>query len=160
VVINNRKRKELVFVEAKHYDFYQSIRNRIHAWMQTEEGKNNQWADYILAVPDLFHLLVKLTLDPAVPDAYKARLGLGLAYFISPIDLIPEALIGPLGYVDDLAVAAYILHSMINETDPQLVRKHWAGDRDILKLVQQIIESADDMIGSRVIDKIKAMFGK
>lgn len=49
---------------------------------------------------------------------------------------------------------------MINETDPELVRKHWAGERDVLKLVQQIIESADDMIGSRVIDKIKAMFGK
>lgn len=147
-------------MEAKHYDFYQSVRNRIHAWMQTEEGRDNRWAEYILAVPDMFHLLVKLILDPAVPDAYKARLGLGLAYFISPIDLIPEALLGPIGYVDDLAVAAYILHSMINETDPELVRKHWAGDQDVLRLVQQIIESADDMIGSRVINKIKTLFAK
>ncbi len=147
-------------MEAKHYDFYQWMRKRIHAWLNTEEGRKNQWADYILAVPDLFHLLVKLTLDPAVPVAFKARLGLGLAYFISPIDLIPEALLGPIGYVDDLAVAAFILHSMINETDPGLVKKHWAGERDVLELVRQIIGSADDMIGSRVIDKIKSMLGK
>ena len=144
----------------KHYDFYQWVRKRIHAWVQTEEGKNNQWADYILAVPDLFHLLVKLTLDPEVPSAFKARLGLGLAYFVSPIDLIPEGLLGPIGYVDDIAVAAYILHSLINETDPELVKKHWAGEQDVLKLIQQIIESAENMIGSRVIEKIKAMLGK
>lgn len=147
-------------MEEHNYDFYQSIRNKIHSWMQTEEGKDNRWADYILAVPDMFHLLVKLTLDPAVPDNYKAQLGLGLAYFISPIDLIPEALLGPLGYVDDLVVVAYILNNMINETDPELVKKHWAGDQDVLKLVQQIIDSADEMIGSKVIDKIKAMFNK
>ena len=49
---------------------------------------------------------------------------------------------------------------MINETDPELVRKHWAGDQDVLRLVQQIIDSADEMIGSRIIDKIKAMFPK
>ncbi|NQS76565.1 MAG: DUF1232 domain-containing protein [Peptococcaceae bacterium] len=146
--------------QEKHYDFYQWVRKRIHAWVQTEEGKNNQWADYILAVPDLFHLLVKLTLDPEVPSTYKARLGLGLAYFISPIDLIPEGIVGPIGYVDDIAVAAYILHSLINETDPKLIKKHWAGEQDVLKLIQQIIESAEDMIGSRVIDKIKSMLGK
>jgi uncharacterized membrane protein YkvA (DUF1232 family) len=147
-------------MDEQKYDFYQSIRNRIHSWMQTEEGKDNRWADYILAVPDMFHLLVKLTLDPAVPDNYKAKLGLGLAYFISPIDLIPEALMGPLGFVDDLVVVAYILNTMINETDSELVKKHWAGDQDVLKLVQQIIDSADEMIGSKVIDKIKAMFNK
>lgn len=147
-------------MDEQKYDFYQSIRNRIHSWMQTEEGKDNRWADYILAVPDMFHLLVKLTLDPAVPDNYKAKLGLGLAYFISPIDLIPEALMGPLGFVDDLVVVAYILNTMINETDSELVKKHWAGDQDVLKLVQQIVDSADEMIGSKVIDKIKAMFNK
>ncbi len=147
-------------VEDQNYDFYQSIRNKIHSWMQTEEGKDNRWADYILAVPDVFHLLVKLTLDPDVPDSYKAKLGLGLAYFISPIDLIPEALLGPLGFADDLVVAAYILNNMLNETDPELVKKHWAGDQDVLRLVQQIVDSADEMIGSKVIDKIKAMFQK
>ena len=63
-------------MEDQNYDFYQSIRNKINSWMQTEEGRNNPWADYILAVPDIFHLLVKLTLDPAVPDNHKAKLGL------------------------------------------------------------------------------------
>lgn len=147
-------------MKAKHFDFYQLLRKQIQAWIQTEKGSKNRWANYILAVPDLFHLLVKLTLDPGVPSAYKTRLGLGLAYFISPIDLIPEAMLGPIGYVDDLAAAAYILHSIINGTDPELVRKHWAGEQDVLELVQQIIRSADDMIGSRVIDKIKTILGK
>lgn len=32
-----------------------------------------------------------------------------IAYLISPIDIIPEALLGPLGLADDAAVLAYLI---------------------------------------------------
>lgn len=139
-------------------DFYQSLRKRILDWANSKEGKTSQWTQYLLAVPDVFHLLVKLTLDPEVPAAAKAKLGIGLAYFISPIDLLPEALLGPLGFTDDIVVAAIILKAIINETDAELVRKHWAGEEDILKLVQHIIDVADRMVGTGLLNKIKKMF--
>ena len=31
-------------------------------------------------------------------------LAIGLIYTISPIDFVPEAILGPLGYVDDLGI--------------------------------------------------------
>lgn len=34
---------------------------------------------------------------------------LSLIYIISPIDLIPEALLGPLGILDDLGVVFFLL---------------------------------------------------
>lgn len=139
-------------------DFYQSLRKRILDWANSQEGKTSQWTQYVLAVPDVFHLLVKLTLDPEVPAVAKAKLGVGLAYFISPIDLLPEALLGPLGFTDDIVVAAIILKALINETDAELVRKHWAGEEDILKLVQHIIDVADRMVGTGLLNKIKKMF--
>ena len=37
---------------------------------------------------------------------------LAILYIISPIDLIPESLFGPLGLIDDAAVLAYLIKSL------------------------------------------------
>lgn len=38
-----------------------------------------------------------------------------IAYIASPIDLIPEGLLGPLGFADDAALVAYLLKRIINK---------------------------------------------
>ena len=139
-------------------DFYKKIRNDVKTWLNKNLDRGNRWADYILAAPDLFHLLCKLSVDKDVPSKKKIKLIAGIAYFISPIDLLPEAFLGPIGYLDDIAVTAYILNDLINEIDPQIVRKHWAGEKDILDLVKTILANADKMIGSRLWRKIKTKF--
>jgi uncharacterized membrane protein YkvA (DUF1232 family) len=144
-------------VEENNLDFYHSLRNRIVEWANTKEGRNSKWAEYILIVPDLFYLLCKLTLDPEVPIKSKAKLGIAIAYFVSPVDIIPEAILGPLGFTDDVVISAMVLNTLINETDPELILKHWAGEEDILLLVKRIIEVADQMIGKGVLSKIKTM---
>ncbi len=144
-------------MEQKNQDFYQDMRRKINDYL-VKEGSNYKFAKYLLAAPDLFHLLVKLTLDKEVPVAEKAKLGAALAYYISPIDIIPELIMGPVGYIDDVAVAAYVLNSVVNSADPELVKKHWAGEGDVLELVQSIIKKADEMVGNGLWKKIKAMF--
>lgn len=32
-----------------------------------------------------------------------------LLYLVSPLDILPEAMLGPLGFVDDAALLAYLL---------------------------------------------------
>mgnify|MGYP002641612915 CR=1 FL=1 len=140
-------------------DFYQQMRDSIRDWVKGK-GVNYQFTDYLLAAPDLFHLLCKLAIDKEVPASEKAKLAGAIVYFISPFDFLPEALTGPLGYIDDVVVAALILNSFINETNPEIVRRHWAGDKDILNLVQQILQVADEMVGSGLWAKILKGFGK
>ena len=139
-------------------DFYQKIRNDVKHWLNDNLDKENKWADYILAAPDFFHLLCKLTADSEIPSNKKLKLLAAIAYFISPIDLLPEALLGPVGYLDDIAVAAYILNDLINEVDSQIVRKHWAGEQDVLDLIKTILVNADEMIGSKMWKRIKKRF--
>ncbi|MEN6350394.1 MAG: DUF1232 domain-containing protein [Syntrophomonas sp.] len=139
-------------------DFYQKLRVKIKDWLQTEEGKDNKWAEYILCAPDLFHLLCKLAVDKDVLVNDKAKLAGAIAYFIFPVDIIPEAIIGPLGYVDDLAVAAYVLNGILSHTDPDIIRKHWAGEEEVLEVVQRIVEVADQMVGKGLWEKIKRRF--
>jgi len=139
-------------------DFYQSLRTTIRDWLQNEDGKANKWAEYLMCAPDIFHLLCKLAIDKDVLVADKAKLAGVIIYFISPVDLIPEALIGPLGYADDIALAAYVLNGIVNNTDPEIIKKHWAGEGDVLQVIQQILAVADEMVGSGLWNKLKRLF--
>lgn len=139
-------------------DFYKKIRKDVKHWVNDNLDKDNKWVDYILAAPDLFHLLCKLTTDSEIPSNKKIKLVAGIAYFISPIDLLPEMFLGPVGYLDDIAVAAFILNDLINEVDPQIVRKHWAGEQDVLILIKTILANADEMIGRKMWQRIMKRF--
>jgi uncharacterized membrane protein YkvA (DUF1232 family) len=143
-----------------HDDFYQNLRQKIKKWVNYKSGKENKWISYIMVAPDLFHLLCRLTVDKDVPVEHKAKLAVAIAYFVSPIDLIPEMLVGPAGYIDDIAIAAYVLNRMFSEIDPKIIRKHWAGEGDILEIVQSIIQAADDMIGEGLWKKLMSLIDK
>ena len=45
-----------------------------------------------------------------------------LGYLISPVDMIPDPLIG-IGFVDDIAVISYIFNKVIKGADDQTVRR-------------------------------------
>ncbi len=139
-------------------DFYQNLRNKFRDWLQSDAGKKHKYAEYLMFAPDLFHLMCKLSIDPDVPVKHKAKLAGAIAYFVSPIDLVPEGLVGPIGYVDDLAIAAYVLNGIVNNTDPEVMKKHWAGEGDVLENIKNILKVADDMVGSGLWAKLKKMF--
>ncbi len=143
-------------MKKKEKDFYLKIRSDIKLWL--DENADNRWSDYILLAPDLFHLLVKLMMDKEVPTSKKVKLGAAIAYFVSPIDLMPEGLIGPLGFLDDIALAAFVLNDIVNETNPQIILKHWAGDSDILYTIKNILANAKQMLGLDVYNKLKNRF--
>jgi uncharacterized membrane protein YkvA (DUF1232 family) len=105
----------------------------------------------------LFHVLIKLLFDKDISSTDKAKLVGVVAYFVIPVDLVPEALLGMLGYVDDIALAALALNGLINRTDEEIVRKYWAGDKDVLEVIKQIIEVADTMLGSGMWKRICEM---
>lgn len=138
-------------------DFYQNLRAKIKDWL-SKDGSSNKWAEYILLAPDLFHLLCKLTMDKDVLVSDKAKLAGAIAYFVSPLDIVPEALLGPAGYVDDIALAAYVLNSIINNTDPLVVKKHWAGEGDVLEVIKSILKVVDQMVGAGLWNKLRKKF--
>lgn len=141
----------------RHEDFYQALRARITAWLESK-GKGFKHARLLLLAPDLFHLLTRLALDRRIPASEKATLGAALAYFISPLDLLPEALLGPAGYVDDVALAAFVLSRLINAGHGAVAKELWAGDEDLLESVQRVLEVADEMVGSGLWERLKTHF--
>ena len=137
-------------------DFYQKLRHRVKEWA-VREGKDSKVLKYILMAPDFFHLICRLMFDPRVPTIEKAKLGSAIAYFVSSVDVVPEELVGPVGYIDDVALAAYVLNSILNSIGPEVLEEHWAGDGDVLENIQEILKVADELIGSGLWKKIKRL---
>jgi uncharacterized membrane protein YkvA (DUF1232 family) len=144
-------------MNTREQDFYQKLRKQIKTWLDKTSKQQNRWTEFILLAPDFFHLLCKLMLDKEMPSKKKVKLAAAIAYFISPLDILPEAILGPVGYLDDVALTAYVLNDIINEVNPQIITRNWAGDRDILNLVKTILANSDKMLGSGVWRKIRTV---
>ena len=140
----------------KEAHFYQKLRKRITTWLN-KDGAENKWSKYIMWAPDMFYLLWKLSTDPDVPKPERVKLVAAIAYFISPIDFFPEAVLGPFGFADDIIVAALVLNSLINNTAPDVVEKHWPGDEDVLEVIKKIINISDQLVGQKVLKKIRSI---
>jgi uncharacterized membrane protein YkvA (DUF1232 family) len=156
----NQFEVEVETIGPKNRDFYQKLRRRIRTWVEGREERTHRWAEYILFAPDLFHLLCKLMTDDDVSPGDKAKVAAAIAYFISPFELVPEAVVGPIGYIDDIALAAYVLNGIINNAGPEVLRRNWAGEDDILDVVQLVLSRATSILGKlwgklvKVVDSI------
>ena len=139
-------------------DFYQRLRPRIDLWLQTKAGRSHRFAEYVLLAPDLFHLLIKLSIDPRVPRRDRLLLIGTAGYFITALDLIPELFLGPGGFVDDISLAAYTIHSVVRGAGEETVREHWAGEGDVLEVLERILRTATDLVGTGVWGRLRAAF--
>jgi len=141
--------------EEQQRDFYQKLRVRVQEWAAGKNLASDKAASLVLAAPDLFHLCCKLVADKRTPPKAKLTLGMVIAYFISPIDFMPEAIFGPLGYIDDVALAALALQKLVDSVGEDVIQEHWAGDEDALELVRSIVATIDEKLGKRLAGKIR-----
>lgn len=137
-------------------DFYQALRGKMRAFLN-KLGPGFKYAEIVLLAPDMFHVLCRLVVDKRIPPLQKAKLAATLAYFVTPIGIVPEALVGPIGYIDDVALTAYVLNGVLNSEQAYVVREHWAGDGDILAVVQNVLHVADSAIGAGLWQRIKGV---
>lgn len=134
-------------------DFYRRLRAQLRDFAESKAGKKHAFLEYLLVAPDLFHLCGKLLLDPDVKALDKAQLASVLAYYVNPFDLMPELVMGPLGYIDDVAVAAYVLQRLLDQ-DPEIIARHWAGQENVIRVVQRVIGQADKLLGARAAKRL------
>lgn len=147
---------EVIAIELpeKHQRFYDKLRAKIETFIR-EKGVNEKTAGYILLAPDLFVLLARLMLDKRVGVQSKAVAGLAVAYFISPVDFLPEAFIGGMGLLDDVILSVYALRRILADVDESIVREHWNGEQDVLGVITKVITEADNLVGQKIVAKLK-----
>lgn len=156
VIVEKESSQQLVPIQLseEHQRFYDKLRSKIERFIH-EKGVSDNVAKYVLLAPDLFVLLARLIVDKRVPVQSKTIAGIAIAYFIAPIDFIPEALTGPLGLTDDVVLAVYALRKILVDVDHAIVKEHWNGTEDLLDVITRVVKSADELIGRKVLRKIE-----
>ena len=142
--------------EQEQLDFYNKLRAKLVQFMDSKKGENNKFTKYLLFAPDLFHLLVKTMMDSSVDAKSKALIGGGIAYFMMPLDFIPEGLIGFGGYMDDIVIATVIINTLINKLGPEILVKYWSGDEELLNVLQKVSETSDQVVSKMPVKSVFA----
>ena len=139
--------------------FYDRLREKILHAVEKRAGRRGAkltedavWA--LLLVPDVFILLVRLALDKEVPGSARAMIGGALAYFILPIDLLPEAFLGAAGFLDDLVLATAVLAQAFGGDLEPYARKHWSGSEDLRVVIQDVTATAQSLLGQKLYDRL------
>ncbi|MEM8933168.1 MAG: DUF1232 domain-containing protein [Acidobacteriota bacterium] len=136
--------------------FYDRLRSRMVRFVEKKGGKvGPAAADALLLVPDVFILLVRLALDKDVPKEKRALIGSALAYFLLPIDLLPEAIVGPVGYVDDLVLGLSVLSQAFGRDLDAFTAKYWSGSKSLHSVLRDVVSTADSLLSQDIFEKLR-----
>ena len=123
--------------------FYDRLRENLDSRVK----RLGKVGELLLLVPDVFILLWRLANDPRVASNHKVLLGSGVAYYLFPLDVIPDFL--GIGFLDDLMFGVYILNRLLSDIDEEILREHWSGDGDVLDMIRRVLGSADLLISKK-----------
>jgi uncharacterized membrane protein YkvA (DUF1232 family) len=136
--------------------FYDRLRERMLDAADRKSHKLGKPAvEALLLVPDVFILLVRLSLDREVPRAARSLIGGALAYFVLPVDLFPEAVLGAPGFLEDLVLASAVLAQAFGGELEPYARKHWNGDQELRQVLHDVADSAQNLLGRNLHLRLK-----
>jgi len=101
-------------------------------------GRRTHAKELAALLPNLLRLFRGLVSDRRVPRRTKWLLVIGVAWVVSPIDLVPE-FIPVLGPLDDAVVAGLILRHVVKLAGREVVEEHWRGDAATLDRIMAIM---------------------
>ena len=136
--------------------FYDRMRSKL---VTPRVGRGSGLTDLLLLLPDLTVLLARLMRDDRVPVGSKLVAMLGVGYVLSPIELLPEMILGPIGLVDDLLVVGAALQRLLNDVHPDVVRSHWSGQGDALEAIHRVAAWSDNLVRVRLLRAVRRIFG-
>ena len=144
--MSDELKKELPSYE-KQQDFYLKLRSNITKYLESKSGKAGKYTPYLLFAPDFISFISKSNDDNRLDTKSKTLIGSGILYFVTPIDVLPEGLVGPGGFIDDIIVATFIINMLLNKFSPDIMEEHWAGDIKLLDALKKISETSDTLLG-------------
>ena len=136
-------------------DGYERFRKKLASGAERLVGPwGKDAAELLLFLPDLLVLFADLARDPRVPGRYKAIAAAVVAYLLSPVDILPEVLMGPLGLADDVVLAFLALDLILNRVDQAIVREHLRGETDLLELAQDGVRRSRRIVPAPLYDRL------
>lgn len=100
-------------------------------------GRREQARALAGLVPDCIVLFRRLLADDRVGRRHKLLIVALIGYLAMPVDLVPD-FIPVAGQLDDVLLVAFVLRAVLRGGGPGLVRDHWPGPPESLRVVLRL----------------------
>lgn len=146
------------FVDQTKIDkFYDRFAGKIDQWDQNVSQYRERYSllkalpvktiiHLIKAGPIVLHLLISLLNHDGISRRTKRLVAGAVGYFIFPLDVIPEGIVGPIGYLDDIVVALLLVDSLLNgdnDEEKTIITDLWKGTEEELAALRAIVKGID-----------------
>ena len=122
-------------------------------------GYEGKFSQLIAEAPALYRMMTKLLDDRALPKEMSPLVIAAIAYFILPEDIIPEDKYGPIGYVDDIYLCAFVANEVAKTSgSTDILTRNWDGNVPIAKLIREILDREKELIEDKK-DRIMQYIG-
>jgi len=122
-------------------------------------GYEGKFSHLIARAPALYRMMTRLLDDRDLPRSMSPLVIAAIAYFILPEDIIPEEKYGPIGYVDDIYLCAFVANEVRKESgSSDILARNWDGDVPVNDLVNEILERETEIIADKK-DRIMQYIG-
>lgn len=116
-------------------------------------NKIKKFSDYILVIPDITALLIRLLKDNRVSIKTKLIISATISYIAFPMDIIPDR-IPFVGKIDDIGVVFFAIERIIDDVPCNVIIENWQGKNSIIFMLKTIIEYATNFTGAKNVEKI------
>ncbi len=147
------KTDEIFPKEKRKFQFYEKLREKYSIKRSSKDDPQNI-SDYLFLLPDVFVLICRLALEKRLSVSNKLFMSAVAAYFMLPIDIIPD-FVPFIGFLDDFVLAIFAFDHLFKEVDNKIILDNWSGEVDMLETTKRVIGLANKQISSKILNKIK-----
>ncbi len=117
------------------------------------------YASFIDYGPNLFRLLCDLFEEDVIDEESRLRLSAAISYYIIPMDIIPEAVHGPYGYIDDIFITVYVLRTIADKHGYDFLQKIYKGHENIEDVMDECMDHAFEALEDNEMNAILSYVG-
>lgn len=115
--------------------------------MESEiESYEGELKSCINFLPDFLRLFTNLLKDPNTPSKERLWINAAVAYIIAPYDILPEAVFGAEGYIEDIYLCSIIARKLKTNLGREELKRHWVAEEDIAEVTQEVYEKTKDKL--------------
>ena len=133
-------------------DFYQTLRENLETY-------NGEYASFIDCGPNLFKLLCDVLEEEALDRETRLEVSAAISYYVVPMDVIPETIYGPYGYIDDIYISVYVLNRIAEKYGYDLLQEVWSFDNDIKEVLDDCYDKSAEILEEDQIEAILIYVG-
>lgn len=110
------------------------------------ESYQGEYAPFIDHGPELFRLLNELLIKSDFSSEYRLKISAAIAYYVVPMDVIPEQVYGPYGYIDDIYITSYVIKVLADKYGYPYLEKYWTSNGKLESVVEECYEKSSEIL--------------